>query len=137
MVKKEVIRKRLNKVDEYLGILYKLKKYNYEQFMENPEHYGSAERFLHLVIEALSDIGNHIIADENLGAVNWLSDIPRIFRKKNIIDDKTQDSWIKMIGFRNTLVHEYIEIDRKIVFNVLQNNLHELESLKKVMAQFL
>lgn len=46
MIKKEVIRKRLNKLDEYLDILYGLQKYSFDEFLGNPERYGSAERFL-------------------------------------------------------------------------------------------
>jgi uncharacterized protein YutE (UPF0331/DUF86 family) len=42
-----------------------------------------------------------------------------------------------MIGFRNTLVHEYIDIDRKIVYDVLQNNIQDLEDLKRAFAHFL
>ena len=42
-----------------------------------------------------------------------------------------------MIGFRNTLVHEYIEIDRKIVYGVLQNGLGDIEELKRIFAQYL
>ena len=42
-----------------------------------------------------------------------------------------------MIGFRNTLVHEYIEIDRKIVYEVLQNDLKDLMESRKVFAAFL
>jgi hypothetical protein len=45
VVNKEIIRKRLNKVDEYLNILYKLQKYNFDVFINDPEHYGSANDF--------------------------------------------------------------------------------------------
>jgi len=45
--------------------------------------------------------------------------------------------WIRMIGFRNTLVHEYIEIDRKIVYQVLQEDLTDIEALIQVFAKFL
>jgi len=40
-----------------------------------------------------------------------------------------------MIGFRNTLVHEYI--DRKIVYDILKNHLEDIKDLEKVFAQFL
>ena len=46
MVRPEVVRKRLNKLDEYLSILQGLQKYSFSEFAEDPEHYGSAERFL-------------------------------------------------------------------------------------------
>jgi uncharacterized protein YutE (UPF0331/DUF86 family) len=137
MVKPEVIRKRLNKLDEYLGILRKLQKYTCSEFSADPEHYGSAERFLHLSIESLTDVGNHIIADEGLGVVNWYSDIPAILYTKNIISSELKDIWIKMIGFRNTLVHEYIEVDLDIVYDVLQNGMDDLEAIKSKLAVYL
>ena len=137
MVRKEIIRKRLNKLDEYLGVLKKLQQYSFKEFTVDPERYGSAERFLQLTIEAIIDMGNHVIADSELGVVNWYSDIPKIMAEKEFISSALEEKWISMIGFRNTLVHEYIDIDRKIVYNVLQNNLKDLEELKRTFAQFL
>ena len=137
MVRKEVLRKRLNKLEEYIGILKSLQKYDYNEFVSDPEHYGSAERFLHLAIEAAIDMGNHVISDLNLGIVNWYSDIPNILLKHNYLKPDLTERWIKMIGFRNTLVHDYIAIDRKIVYNVLNNDLNDLDELKKCFAKFL
>jgi uncharacterized protein YutE (UPF0331/DUF86 family) len=56
---------------------------------------------------------------------------------KKFIPPELEEKWISMIGFRNTLVHEYIDIDRKIVYDVLQNNIQDLENLKRAFAQFL
>ena len=137
MVRPEVIRKRLNKLDEYLGILTGLQRYTLEELMKDPEHYGSTERFLQLAIEAANDMANHVISEMELGIVNWYSDIPQLMAEKEYISDDLKERWIRMIGFRNTLVHEYIDIDRRIVFDILHNNLKDLEELKKVFAQFL
>jgi len=57
VVRAEVIRKRLGKLDEYLAILQELRRYTFEEFVANPEHYGSAERFLQLAIETLTGPG--------------------------------------------------------------------------------
>ena len=137
MVRPEIIRKRLNKLDENLVILKNSQGYSFEEFISNPEHYGSVERFLHLAIESVTDIGNHLVAELNLGTVEWYSDIPKLLADKGYLSQELADKWIRMIGFRNTLVHEYIDIDRAIVYDVLQNNLSDLEQLKKVFAQFL
>ena len=137
MIQAEIIRKRLNKLDEYLKFLHNSQRYSYDEFISNPEHYGSTERFLHLAIESLTDIGNHLVAELNLGKVEWYSDIPKILAAQGYVGNELADTWIRMIGFRNTLVHEYIDIDRQIVFDVLQNNLSDLEDLKKAFAQFL
>ena len=61
MVRPEVIRKRLEHLDTYLRILQNAQKYTFEEFVSNPERYGSVERFLQLSVECLSDLGNHIV----------------------------------------------------------------------------
>jgi uncharacterized protein YutE (UPF0331/DUF86 family) len=137
VVRPEVIRKRLNKLDEYLSILHGLQKYSLSEFLEDPEHYGSAERFLQLAIEAITDLGNHVVADLKLGVVNWYSDIPTILAENEYIDPELKERWIQIIGFRNVLVHDYLDIDRKIVYEALQHRLDDLERLRKVFAQFL
>jgi len=40
-------------------------------------------------------------------------------------------------GFRNILVHEYGEIDRKKVYEVLQNQVKDLEEFKKEILKFI
>jgi uncharacterized protein YutE (UPF0331/DUF86 family) len=60
-----------------------------------------------------------------------------ILQENGVISQEMKEKWIRMIGFRNTLVHEYIEIDRKIVYEILQNNLADLEEFKRTFAQFL
>lgn len=108
-----------------------------DEFLSNPEIYGSAERFLQLAIETTTDIGNHIISVLGLGEVNWYSDIAALIEEKGYISVDLRERWIKMIGFRNILVHDYLEVDRKIVHAVLQNNLNDLEELKRAFAEFL
>ncbi len=130
-------RKRLDKLGEYLSILRKLREYEWEEFIRDPERYGSAERFLQLAIEAVNDIGSHLIAALSLGTVNWYSDIPVILEEKEYIPPELRERWIRMIGFRNVLVHDYLEVDRRVVYEVLQRGLEDLEALRSVFAQFL
>lgn len=137
MVRTEVIRKRLNKLDEYIEILKGLQKHSFDEFLSTPEFYGSTERFLQLAIETTLDIGNHVVADMGLGEVNWYSDIAAILEEKNFISVDLREKWIRMVGFRNILIHDYLEVDRKIVYEVLQNRLGDLEELKQVFATFL
>lgn len=137
MVRTEVIRKRLNKLDEYLVILNGLRRYSFAEFAENPEHYGSAERFLQLAIESITDLGNHVIADLALGAVNWHSDIPKLLAQAGYLNTELQATWMRMIGFRNILVHDYLDIDQHIVYEVLQNHLQDLEAIRAIFIQFL
>ncbi len=137
MVRQKSIFRRLEKLDEYLDILYDLQRYSFDEFVSDPKIYGSAERFLHLSIEAVNDVANHIIADQKLGVVGGYSDIPDVLAKKGYLDEITRETWAKMSSFRNVLVHHYIDIDQQIVYETLHTRLEFIESLKKVFAQFL
>ena len=137
MVRPEVIRKRLDKLNEYLTILERMRNYDLDDFLGNPERYASVERFLQLAIETINDMASHVIAQQELGAVNASRDIPRLFQTRGYIDQSLEQQWIRMIGFRNILVHDYLEVNRTIVYEVLQDNLVDLRQLEKVFGRFL
>lgn len=137
MAKNEVIRRRLEKLDEYLSYLQTIQEYDQQTFLANTEIWASAERFLQMTIESVNDIAGHIIAEENLGTVDQYRDIPLILSQEEIIDEELAEKWIRIIGFRNILVHGYAEIDRTQVYKIIQNNLDDINSLRKVFAQFL
>ena len=137
MVRTESIRKRLRLLDEYRATLYQLQGCTLDEFVSDPKNFGSAERFMQIAIEALIDLGNHVIAEQGLGMVDAYSDIPTILAEHGYITPELSATWIKMIGFRNLLVHDYADIDRAKVYDVLQNRLGDIEALQKVFAQFL
>jgi len=137
MVRREVIRKRLQRLEEYLAILENLARYSEEEFLANPERYGSAERFLQLAIEATVDIGAHLVADLGLGQIEVARDVPHLLAEASIISPALRETWIRMIGFRNILVHDYLDIDRHIVYDVLQHHLADLRLLIQTFATFL
>ena len=45
--------------------------------------------------------------------------------------------WVRMIGFRNILVHDYLQVDRSIVYDVLRHRLPDIEDIGRVFAQYL
>jgi uncharacterized protein YutE (UPF0331/DUF86 family) len=137
MVKGEIIRRRLNRLDEYLAVLRRIRRYPQAQFISDPLLFGSAERFLQLSVEALCDMGSHLIVDRTLGSIETYADIPRVLNQHQIVRDEQAEKWILMIGFRNILVHDYLEVDRGIVYEVLQNQLDDIEAIASVFARFL
>jgi len=137
VVKKEVIRKRLEKLGESLDFLDRVRSYSLEDFLADPEHFGSAERFMQLAIESVNDMASRIVAENDWGSVNAARDLPKIFLHQGLINDGLEHRWERMIGFRNILVHDYLEVNRKLVYEVLQNDLSDLRALEKMFARFL
>lgn len=120
-----------------MAFLDTAKRNQKELFLKEPQVWASTERFLQMALEVVSDMGCHVIADEGIGTVDQYRDIPEIFAEQGWIDAEIKEKWIKMIGFRNILVHGYANIDRSEVYSILQNNLDDIKKFRKVFAQFL
>jgi len=133
----EVLRRKLAQLEEYIVILERLRRYSLDEFLDDPERYGSAERFLQLAIESLLDMGNHVVAELALGEVRAYSDLPRILAEKGHLSPILAEKWVRMIGFRNILVHEYLAVDRTIVHRVLAQDLSDLRELAAAFAHLL
>jgi len=78
-----------------------------------------------------------VVADLGLGRVDYYRDVPELLYKAGYLDADLRDTWMKMIGFRKVLVHDYMEIDHSQVYIVLQEHLKDFYRLRKVFAQFL
>ena len=63
--------------------------------------------------------------------------IPALLAQNQHLDESSAEKWIQMIGFRNILVHEYLDIDREIVYDVLQERLEDFGELRKAFARLL
>ncbi len=134
MVKNSSLFKRVSKINEYLDNLEFLGRVSREEFKSNLMRWASAERFLQLSIEALLDIGNHIIAEKNWGSVDTYRDVAKILYKKEILDDALYQLFVKMIGLRNILVHEYLEVEVDIIYDIIKNNLNDIRKILGEMS---
>lgn len=137
MVKQDVILSRLDKLKEYISYLNNVKNYTKEKYLHEPLIYGSSERFLHLSIECVLDISNHIISDMNYRKPENNRDIFEILNENNIINEKLKNSLCNMAGFRNILVHDYLKLNRGMVYAIILNNLTDIKKFIKIVAQFL
>lgn len=134
LVDRNIIDIRISKLHDYLLNLEKLKKYSLEEFQSDLLIYSAAERQLHLAIECVQDIASHIIADGRLGSPSTNKDIYVILSRAKIIPNSLAEKLADMAKFRNILVHDYISLDRNIVYNVIHCRINDIiEFVKHVI----
>lgn len=136
MVRREVVLSRISKLDEYIKFLYEMEKYSKEEYLLDPMIYGSSERFLHLAIECVIDIANHIISDMGYRKPSSNREIFEILFENKIINNNLKENLSNMAGFRNILVHDYTNLDREIVYEILNNNLKDIEDFRKIAIKY-
>lgn len=136
MVKREVVLTRISKLNQYIKFLYRIKEYSKSEYLNDPMIYGSTERFLHLAIECVIDIANHIIADMRYRKPDSNREIFEILFENKIINSNLKINLCNMAGFRNILVHDYVKLDREIVYDIIKNNLKDIEDFRDIAVEY-
>lgn len=76
--------------------------------------------------EMTIDLANHVIRARKLGIPVSSADSFRLLQTERIIDARLAERLQKMVGFLNTVIHQYTEIDIRIVEAVIVSELDEL-----------
>jgi len=137
MIDSTVINSRIGKLREYLKILKEISQEDEIEFTQNYKIYGLAERYLQLAIECVLDVGNHLISRLEFKKPETYQDIFIILGKNSIIPEEFSEKIAKMAGFRNILVHGYLDLDESIVYNHLKEDLKDFEDYIKYIIQYL
>lgn len=81
----------------------------------------AAERLLQIYVESCIGIAKHCIKKSGKNVPNEAyASFEKINDLKLFNIGKTED-WRKIVGLRNVLVHDYLNIDRRIIDSVLTN----------------
>lgn len=135
--KKNVVVERLKRLQEYLRTLREVQKFNIQRFKDDPFIHGTAERNLHLAIECLLDIGNHIIADHGYSRPDTYAEIIEVLTKEGVVPQDIGQNLAGMAAFRNILVHDYVNLDLDMVYQIIQKKLKSLEELGGIFAELI
>jgi uncharacterized protein YutE (UPF0331/DUF86 family) len=82
--------------------------------------------------EQAIDLANHLIRVEKLGIPNDSSESFGLLVKAGILSAALADKLKKMVGFRNTVIHEYQAVDINIVEAVIRSGLDDLLAFAQV-----
>ncbi|MDK2814469.1 MULTISPECIES: type VII toxin-antitoxin system HepT family RNase toxin [Thermoanaerobacter] len=136
-IDKDKIIKKINVIKKALTNLSELAKLTDNEFSSDFKYYDSAKYNLQIVIEAMIDIGNHIISRLNYEPPKTYADTFEILTKHNILPYDSANTYKLMAKFRNRIVHFYDDISNLEVYNIIQNNLRDFENFLKYISIFL
>ena len=84
--------------------------------------------------EQTLDIANHMIRMKKLGWPRDTADSFTLLKKADIISAELEKKLIGMVGFRNIIVHEYQEIDYKVVEQVVKKQADDLIEFASIIV---
>lgn len=130
---RQKILRKLENFNEYLDYLRQLQKEAATKriFLSDFHIFGNTERYLHLCIQIIIDVSHLIIIDLDLKRPEDNYEAIAILFEEGVVSEGLAQKLTKMIGLRNILVHEYGDIDREKVYQILKNQTKDLEQFKK------
>ncbi len=130
-----VIQRKLSLLDEQIGHLQThLGKVTEEEFTDNWVLRSMAERALQVCAEIMIDIAERLIAIKGAGPVATSSDAIRKLVELRIIE--SENPYIRIVRFRNLIVHHYEEIDPEILYDIAKNHLDDFRRFRDEMDRF-
>ncbi len=137
MVDRDALSARLNALENYLTELRSFSARRREEFVQEPALHHLAERYLHLACETILDIAHHVIADQGYRHPASYREAIDILEEEGQIEGDLAGRLRSWIGFRNVLVHMYLEVDHGRSFDAIQQDLGDLEEFARRMARLL
>jgi len=131
------IREKVADIKENIQVLRGYSNQKREQFIANKESVRSAKYAFIVMIEASSNIANHLCARLINISPDSYAECFLLLGKHGLISKDLAENLGKMAGFRNILVHGYAEVDDNKVFDILQTSLADLEHYLKELSRLL
>lgn len=127
MVNKEIIESLCTSINGYLRELKDAEDIDWNKFIKDNRSRRFVERLLQVTIEAMIDIGQHIISDEGLREPQSYRDVFHVLAENKVLPDNDLIEYEKIASFRNILVHHYEKVDDSIVYDIFRNRLDDIE----------
>lgn len=132
----DVVRSRLNNLEEYINDLDEYREINSEKIMKDKLIFRYLTRTLYLVVDTMLDIGCYIISSERLENPNDNSQIIEILGEDNIIKEN-EDNYIKLAEFRDSIVHDAEDIDPEVLLRIIKENLSDLKAIFRWYKEYI
>lgn len=128
MLNHEFIQRKVKLIQEDLAKLEPLAKLTLNDIVRDAVKYGAVERYLERIITRAIDINRHCIAELGKGdeVTRTYEDTFLRMADLGIYPEEFAKEIAPSAGLRNILVHEYDEVDQRLVY----------QSIEKALVQY-
>jgi len=133
---KRVIGDRLAWIDKMVVEIRALPLDSYEDFSANRRDVWAAESCLRRALEAVFDLGRHILAKGFGQGVTEYKQIASELETAGVLSHSRARLLSTLAGYRNRLVHFYHEVTSEELYEICRNNLDDLLRIKNALRKW-
>ncbi|MFW6140597.1 MAG: type VII toxin-antitoxin system HepT family RNase toxin [Acidobacteriota bacterium] len=137
MIDSDLVRRKLARLNMYLGKLKPIADSTYKEYISDFYKKTSAERMIQLIVECASDINTHVILESGeRPPENYSSSFIKAAEVK-LINNELANKLKGSGGMRNIIVHEYMEIDDKKIYEIIPTAISDYKEYMRQVYDFL
>jgi uncharacterized protein YutE (UPF0331/DUF86 family) len=132
-----VIADRFDLIDSLLEKTERLPLASLEDFVADDRNVSAAESNVRRALEALMDVGRHILAKGFASGVTEYKEIVARLHKQGVLAKSEADLMHKMAGYRNRLVHLYHEVTAEELYQICVLHLNDIRHVRSSLQRWL
>jgi len=136
-IRSDVVAERIAWIREMIGSIKKLPLSDYDAFISDPRNPAAAESYLRRAIEALLDLGRHILSKGFGIAVTEYKDIGVKLAEERVLSVHHGALLRKIAGYRNRMVHFYHEVTKQELFDLCTGKTQDIEILLEGLVDWI
>ena len=125
-VSRRVVLDRLSWVDRMLSEIRSLPLESREAFASDSRNIWTAESCLRRALEALFDVGRHILAKAFGKGISEYKEIADALKGSGVLTREQSDLLKILAGYRNRLVHFYHEVSQDELYQICSTRLGDV-----------
>lgn len=136
-ISKKVVSDRLAWIGRMLADIRALPLEKQSEFLSDWRNLYAAESCLRRALEALFDLGRHILAKGFALGITEYKEVASALYENQIISAEEQETLRKLAGYRNRLVHFYHEVSAEELREICLYHLSDIEQVMNALRAWL
>ncbi|MBO4321307.1 MAG: DUF86 domain-containing protein [Treponema sp.] len=119
------------KLEALIRCIHRIKDQNISKLEELEQNIDKQEIIilnLQRAVQLCVDVGNHILLDYNTQTPSTMADTFKYLAENLLISKENAEQLSHAVGFRNIAVHQYEDIDCKIVLSIITQHLEDFKT---------
>ncbi len=128
-IKEKVVAQRVAWIEEMLRGVAALPLDTFDRFVADPRNVAAADSYVRRSLEALLDLGRHILAKGFGRAVSEYREVARQLLAAGVLTEDDARVLGEMAGYRNRLVHFYDEVTPPELYRICTKRLSDVTTI--------
>jgi uncharacterized protein YutE (UPF0331/DUF86 family) len=136
-VRAEIVAEKIAYLRNMVEAIRTLPLSSFDDFSADARNAAAAESYLRRALEALFDLGRHILVKAFATAPAEYKQIAEGLTQKGVLSREDGRILREMAGYRNRMVHFYHEIGERELYNICRDRLADIEGISDTLGRWL